>query len=661
MYRSQLTGNSDLSISDMSYLLSLENSTGENDLSVITDRQDDQDFSIPALLSNVSQQSDDLVLIQSRYLKGDESSLYKKKNLELLSSVHYFPTPGVLIPSRRKDTSYVHLYGHSIKIKDSSNKTFYMCNFGGSHGCHKHYESKDSNTSAIRRHLEDVHGFTKTTAALTQASTTSSIVSFLSPIQKPVDRFIFQEKLINFIIHQRLPFNVSISFSTDMWTSSSGQDYMGLVAHYINANWEHKSVVIGLEAPSEAHTGEHLAALFLRVLDDYDIRSKLAFIVSFGSTATANTEMRHAAEENERQVDSQSGISGEYERMEVDDDGDAEVDEDPNDSGVNYDKDPISKMRRGIFTIRYLNVINLSYKHQFTRIHKGERYLVLKYDTRTRWNSTFEMIDRWLEVEKAYNSTCLSNSSKLGKYALNDQDVAYLKSVSNFLAVFLHATLRLSSEKVTTISDSILIYNALMEHMETFLRNLDDPDNQLYQNNTILQMNKDKLRFGIKNVHKKLEKYYTKTDDSNVYSIATAMDPRYKYQYYRDNDWQEGGYLEQAVNMVTDEWAENYKFEAYITIPPPAQNMNDDENFVFLVGDPLLTRNASSSALIDDSIRSRQKRKFEEVADVFENLVSGSSQKKLTSQYNADIYEDDLSRYLAKPVRVRNRGEQMSQ
>lgn len=163
MYRSQLTGNSDLSISDMSYLLSLENSTGENDLSVITDRQDDQDFSIPALLSNVSQQSDDLVLIQSRYLKGDESSLYKKKNLELLSSVHYFPTPGVLIPSRRKDTSYVHLYGHSIKIKDSSNKTFYMCNFGGSHGCHKHYESKDSNTSAIRRHLEDVHGFTKTT------------------------------------------------------------------------------------------------------------------------------------------------------------------------------------------------------------------------------------------------------------------------------------------------------------------------------------------------------------------------------------------------------------------------------------------------------------------------------------------------------------------
>ncbi|KAG2193536.1 hypothetical protein INT47_009587 [Mucor saturninus] len=75
-----------------------------------------------------------------------------------------------------------------------------------------------------------------------------------------------------------------------------------------------------------------------------------------------------------------------------------------------------------------------------------------------------------------------------------------------------------------------------MEHMETFLRNLDDPDNQLYQNNTILQMNKDKLRFGIKNAHKRLERYYTKTDDSNVYSIATTMDSRYKYQYWRDKD-----------------------------------------------------------------------------------------------------------------------------
>ncbi|KAG2193535.1 hypothetical protein INT47_009586 [Mucor saturninus] len=110
--------------------------------------------------------------------------------------------------------------------------------------------------------------------------------------------------------------------------------------------------------------------------------------------------------------------------------------------------------------------------------------------------------------------------------------------------------------------------------------------------------------------------------------------------------------------MVTDEWAENYKFEAYITIPPPAQNMDDDENFGFLVGDPLLTRNASSSAFIDNSIRSRQKRKFEEVADVFENLVSGSSQKKSISQYDTDIYEDDLSKYLAEPVRVRNRGKQ---
>ena len=163
MYRNQLTGNYDLSISDMNYLLSIENSTGENDLSVTTDRQDEQAFSIPALLSNVSQQSDDLVLVQSRYLKGDEASLYKKKNLELLSRVHYLPTPGVVIPSRRKDSSYVHQYGHSIKVKDSINKTFYMCNFDGTHGCHKHYESKDSNTSAIRRHLEDVHGLTKTT------------------------------------------------------------------------------------------------------------------------------------------------------------------------------------------------------------------------------------------------------------------------------------------------------------------------------------------------------------------------------------------------------------------------------------------------------------------------------------------------------------------
>ena len=241
-----------------------------------------------------------------------------------------------------------------------------------------------------------------------QKATNPTTVSLPSDktVKTLISKRYLEEKMM---IRQILQNQQSISFSTDMWTSSSGQDYMGLVAHYVNANWEHKSVVIGLEAPSEAHTGEHLAALFLRVLDDYDIRSKLAFIVcdngsnnltmgaslerisletetfffskkknilpclphvinlcvqqllktAFGSTATANTEMRHAAEENERQEDSQSGIVAEYERMELDENGDTEVDEDPNDSGVNYDKDPISNMRRGIFTIRYLNVIYL--------------------------------------------------------------------------------------------------------------------------------------------------------------------------------------------------------------------------------------------------------------------------------------------------------------
>ncbi|KAI7870293.1 uncharacterized protein EV154DRAFT_570913, partial [Mucor mucedo] len=54
----------------------------------------------------------------------------------------------------------------------------------------------------------------------------------------------------------------------------------------------------------------------------------------FGSTATANTKWRK------------------YERMEIEEDVDAEADEDPNDSRVNYNKNTISNMRREIFKIR---------------------------------------------------------------------------------------------------------------------------------------------------------------------------------------------------------------------------------------------------------------------------------------------------------------------
>jgi hypothetical protein len=61
----------------------------------------------------------------------------------------------------------------------------------------------------------------------------------------------------------------------------------------------------------------------------------------------------------------------------------------------------------------------------------------------------------------------------------------------------------------------------------------------------------------------KLTNYYSKTDDSNVYAIATAMDPRLKYSYWEENEW-ESAYQEDAKQKVETEWM-NYKVEYDVT------------------------------------------------------------------------------------------------
>src|SRR5271155_4049122 len=61
----------------------------------------------------------------------------------------------------------------------------------------------------------------------------------------------------------------------------------------------------------------------------------------------------------------------------------------------------------------------------------------------------------------------------------------------------------------------------------------------------------------------KLTAYYSKTDDSNVYAIATAMDPRLKYRYWEENEW-ELEYQEDGKQKVETEWM-FYKVESTVT------------------------------------------------------------------------------------------------
>src|SRR5437763_6750178 len=77
--------------------------------------------------------------------------------------------------------------------------------------------------------------------------------------------------------------------------------------------------------------------------------------------------------------------------------------------------------------------------------------------------------------------------------------------------MFYDTTLYMSNSKFVTLSSSIPIYNSLLKH----LKKLADVNDKNYCNSF-------EVRIAILNGYEKLKTYYSKTDDSHTYAIATS-------------------------------------------------------------------------------------------------------------------------------------------
>ncbi|CAB4410663.1 unnamed protein product [Rhizophagus irregularis] len=312
-----------------------------------------------------------------------------------------------------------------------------------------------------------------------------------------------------------------LSLSLDIWTSTVVKSYMGITVHFIDNSWHLQQITLDFIELEGSHTGKNIAEELITVLNLYDISKKQCRCFAH----VVNLAVQAALKELKPEID---------------------------------------KIRNLIVKSRSSS----QRRKKFSEISKlnGVDDLLPILDVPTRWNSTYDMVKRALDLKVVFDKIILASEfSDLNNIKLSQSDWTSLENIAAFLRCFAKLSTEMCASTYPTISAVYPMYNLLMGHAEK-------------------KMNKDKtpnnIALAANAAWNKLYEYYNKASEETHY-IATILDPRWKIKYFKDWEDEENGddniYYKNAKKIFTR------KFDEYRSIYYPVSgtlnnSLGEDED-----------------------------------------------------------------------------------
>jgi hypothetical protein len=98
----------------------------------------------------------------------------------------------------------------------------------------------------------------------------------------------------------------SIVITSDIWFGNAKEDYLSVVAHYINKDWLLEKRIIGLRLIESAHTGENIADHIFAVIDDFGCTNKVISITL--DNASSNSKAMEKCHTPFREIGNEASI-----------------------------------------------------------------------------------------------------------------------------------------------------------------------------------------------------------------------------------------------------------------------------------------------------------------------------------------------------------------
>ncbi|XP_039503629.1 E3 SUMO-protein ligase ZBED1-like [Pimephales promelas] len=350
--------------------------------------------------------------------------------------------------------SYVWQYfGFLIKIDKDGNrvtdKTKTVCKL-----CNAVIPYTTSNTSNMNHHLQRHHKNVKTAPEKTnlpkgqltmkQALTPTLPPSMLEPKFKMPCRGHFSEKVIPEIYNETkqsvkecLKNADCVALTTDSWTSRATQSYVTITAEVINEKWEKKSFVLQTRELSESHTGVNIAHVLRNALSEWELTRPQTTIACVTDNAS---NMDIAVRE--------SGLHPHIKCL-------AHVVNLASKRGLAVSRVArlLGRVRRIVTFFHKSTTATAVLTNKQTQLELPRHKLIT--DVQTRWNSTYDMLARYLEQQAAV-SAALScpgirrNAREID--TLDNADISDVEDIVKLLKPLKTATTVVCDEKEPTVS-----------------------------------------------------------------------------------------------------------------------------------------------------------------------------------------------------------------
>jgi hypothetical protein len=240
--------------------------------------------------------------------------------------------------------------------------------------------------------------------------------------------------------------------------------------------------------------------------------------------------------------------------------------------------------------------------------------LQLIRDIGIRWNSTFAMIERALRLEHALRRYCIQWLPDRGEYYdlakdfLDASDWEELRHFEELLKPFDKATKRAEGNATAGSHGALWEVIPTMNYLFNMLKRSAD---EVTARPSLFT---DHYQHCLNHGYLKLRDYFTKIDDSRLYSAAVALNPCRRFDYF-ENVWgdKEGG---RDMIMNAKRWTREL-FEEYLERLPVEPVPDESSTTLFIGSDDLDDDDKEWAATFGDQTASiehdrRQQRKLQE-------------------------------------------------